>query len=306
MDGWSRTLGVVAIAPAVVVSTVLWLVGVVLLPAVVGGLLLFAPLVLALAWVPRSGRSGRLVDRIVDGAGTVLAGAREPTAAELAALQPVLARLLELDVEPMRLLVSRSARPYPPVRPFGCDQVVLSPVLAEAVCRRQLEVEDAVALIVYTIGWLGTQPRRGAVAVAAWTLPWRVVAAATVRLGRAARWVPFVGFAWRLRFVVGTVAVVQSAVEGRVASAALVALFVVATYATPAAERARGARLMAVADHYVTARGLGPTLLGAMYRVGAPTPDIERTARLRGGGARVDADGAGTTASARRLHLVPS
>ncbi|GAB3996457.1 hypothetical protein [Nocardioides marmoraquaticus] len=85
----------------------------------------------------------------------------------------------------------------------------------------------------------------------------------------------------------------------------LVALFLTATYTTPAARRARGARLQVAADHYVTARGLGPALLRAMYLVGAPTPDMKRTARIRDGGpgatsAAVDATGA------RRLHLVPS
>lgn len=304
MDAWTRTLRVVAIAPAVVVSTVLWLVLGALLPAGVGGLLLLvAPVMLALLWLPLSGRAGRLVDR----AGTVLVGAREPSAAELAALRPVLARLLELDVEPTRLLVSRSARPYPPVRPFGRDQVVISPVLAEALFRHQVDVEDAVALIVHNIGWLRAQPTRGAVAIAALTLPWRAVTASASRVGFGARWVPFVGFAWRLRFVVGTVAVVQSAVEGRAVSAMLVAVFLAATYTTPAARRARGARLQVVADHYVTACGLGPALLRAMYRVGAPTPDMERATRLRAvdaGGTpnAVGVDGAGT----RRMHLVPS
>lgn len=305
MDAWTRTLRAVAIAPAVVVSTVLWLVVAALLPAGVGGLmLLLVPAVLALLWMPRSGRAGRLVDR----AGTLLAGAREPTAAELAALQPVLVRLLELDVEPMRLLVSRSVRLYPPVRPFGRDQVVVSPVLVEAVLGRQHGVEDAVALIVHNIGWLRAQPTRGAVAIEALTLPWRAVVAVVARVGAAARAVPLVGFGWRLRFVAGTVAVVQSAVEGRIASAVLVALFLAATYTTPAARRAHGARLQAVADGYVTARGLGPALLGAMYRVGAPTPDMERAARLRSGGAdSVDAAVGGTGGpSPRRLHLVPS
>ncbi len=304
MDAWTRTLRAVAIAPAMVVSTGMWLVVTALLPPGVGGLLmLLAPLVLVLLWLPRAGRPGRLVDRT----GTVLAGAREPTAAELAALQPVLARMHEFDVEPMRLLVSRSSRPYPPMRPFGRDQVVISPVLAEAVFRGQLDVEDAVALIVHNIGWLRAQPTRGAVAIAALTLPWRAVAAVAARVGAAARWVPFVAFAWRLRSVVGTIAVVQSAVEGRMVSAVLVALFLAATYATPAARRARSALLQTVADHYVTARDLGPVLLRAMYRVGAPTPDMERTTRLRNadvdaGTAAVDPGSNGT----RRLHLVPS
>lgn len=280
MDAWTRTLRAVAMVPAVVVSTVAWLIGAALLPAGLGGLvLLVAPVVLVVLWLGRSGRVGRLVDQL----GALLAGAREPTVDEVAVLQPVLSRLVELKVDSMQLLISRSARPYPPVRPFGRDQVVVSPVLVEAVFRRQLGVEDAVALIVHNIGWLRAQPTRGAVALAAWTLPWRVVSAVISHAGAAARWLPLVVFAWRLRLVVGTVAVIQSAVEGRTTSAVLVAVILAATYTTPAACRARGARLQAAADDYVSARGLGPTLLGAAHRVGAPQPGIARTRRLQAG-----------------------
>lgn len=300
MDAWTRTLRAVAIAPAVVVSTVVWLIVAALLPAGVGGLLLLAaPVVLAVLWLGTSGRMGRLVDHV----GALLAGAREPTPDELAVLQPVLSRLVELEVEPMRLLVSRSARPYPPVRPFGRDQVVVSPVLVEAVFRRQLAVEHAVALVVHNIGRLRAQPTRGAVAIAAWTLPWRVLSTVISRVGAAARWVPLVGFAWRLRFAVGAVAIVQSAIEGRTMSAVLVAVFLAATYTTPAARRARGARLQVAADRYVTVRGLGLTLLGATYRVGAPQPDIARTGRLQAGAGDPAEDGPQPPPT---LRLVPS
>lgn len=300
MDAWTRTLRAVAMVPAVVVSTAAWLIVGALLPAGLGGLvLLVAPVVLVVLWLGRSGRVGRLVDQL----GTLLAGAREPTADEVGVLQPVLMRLVELEVDSMRLLVSRSARPYPPVRPFGRDQVVLSPVLAEAVFRRQLAVEDAVALIVHNIGWLRAQPTRGAVAIATWTLPWRAVSVVISRVGAAARWVPLVGFAWRLRLVVGSVAVVQSAVEGRTGSAVLVAVFLAVTYTTPAARRARGARLQVAADEYVNARGLGPTLLGATYRVGAPQPDIARTRRLQAG---VGVAAKGGPQARPALRLVPS
>ena len=305
MDAWTRTLRAVSLAPAVVVSTVAWLIVAALLPAGLGGLvLLAAPAALMVLWLGRSGPWGRLVDRV----GATLAWAREPTEAELTALAPVLSRLVDLEADQMRLLVSRSVRPYPPVRPFGRDQVVVSPVLVEAVFRRRLGVEDAVALIAHTIGWLRAQPTRGAVAVAAWTLPWRALSRLISRVGAAARWVPLVGFAWRLRFVVGTVAVVQSAVEGRTMSAVLVALFLTATYTTPAARRKRGLRLQVAADSYVTSRGLGLALLGATYRVGAPTPDLERMTRLQAGPTSTAGLQAGESAGPGHptLRLVPS
>lgn len=288
MDAWTRTLRAVAIAPAVVVSTVAWVIVAALLPAGVGGLLLLAaPVALAVLWLGTSGLMGHLVDQV----SALLAGAREPTADELRVLRPVGSRLVELEVAPMRLLVSRSARPYPPVRPFGRDQVVVSTVLVEAVFRCQLPVEDAVALIVHNIGWLRAQPARGAVAIAAWTLPWRGVSMVISRVGAVARWVPMVRFAWRVRSMVGAVAVLQSAVEGRAMSAALVAVFLVATYTTPAARRARGARLQVAADRYVSARGLGLALLDATYRIGAPEPDMGRTSRLTEGAGAPTGDG---------------
>jgi len=200
IDAWTRILRAVSLAPGVVVSTVVWLMAAALLPSGLGNLLLLGGLsMLAVLWLARSGRPGQLVDRV----SAALAGAREPTQAELGALAPVLSRLADLEVDQMRWLVSRSPRPYPPVRPFGRDQVVVSPMLVEAVFRRQVGVEEAAALIAHAIGWLRAQPTRGDVAIAAWTLPWRALSAVIGRVGAAARWVPLVGFAWRLRFVVG-------------------------------------------------------------------------------------------------------
>lgn len=297
MDGWTRTLRAVTMAPAVVVSTVAWLMLDALLPAGVGGLvLLIAPALTAVLWLRKAGRVGRLLDQV----GVLLAGAREPTAVELVVLRPVSTRMVELEVNPVQLLVSRSARPYPPVRSFGRDQVVVSPLLIEGVRRRQLSAQEAAALLTHNIGWLRAQPTRGAIAVAAWTLPWRASSAVALRFGTAARRVPLLGFAWRMRFVVGTVAVIQSAVEGRTTSAVLVAALLTVTYTAPAARRAHDARLQMAADRYVSDRGLGPTLLGAMDRVGASRPDVARTRRLRAGGSAVAMSGS-LTAPVLRL-----
>lgn len=297
MNGWTRTLRAVAIAPTVVVSTVAWLMLAALLPAVAGGfVVLSAPTALAMLWLGRSGRVGYLVEQV----GVLLAGAREPTRNELEALRPVTARLVELNVDSMRLLISRSTQPHPAVRPSGRDYIVVSPFLVGAVLRRHLLTEHAVALIAHDVGWLRAQPTRGAIAIAAWTLPGRALSVGASRLGTAAHWRLFVGFVWRMRIVIGIVAVIQSAMESRITSAGLVATLLAVTYTTPAARRAHDARLQAAADQYLSDRGLGPALLGAMQRVGSPRPDVARTRRLQAG-AVSRADGGSVTEPALRL-----
>jgi hypothetical protein len=296
----TRMLRLVAVGPAVVMSTAAWLMLTALLPAGAGGLVLVVvPVVLAVLWFGRSGRVGRLVNQV----GVLLAGAREPTAKELEVLRPVIARLVELEVDPTQLLVSRPARPFPTVRPFGRDQVVVSPVLIEVVRRRQFAVEHAAALITHDIGWLRAQPTRAAVAIAAWALPWRALSTMASGLGTAARRVPLVEFAWKLRLLVGTVAVIQSAAEGRMTSAVLVAALLAVTYTTPAARRAHDGRLQTAADRYVIDRGLGPTLLGALAQVGAPRPEVERIRRLQ---AVVHAEASSGSPTEPVVRLVPS
>jgi hypothetical protein len=278
MDAWTRMLRAVALTPGLVVSTAVWLMVAALLPAGLGGLLLLCGLVLlVLLWSGRSGRLGWLVDQV----GAVLAGAREPTPAEQLAFAPVLSRLAELEVDQLLWQVGRSGRSYPAARPFGRDQVVVSPVLVEAVFHGQVGVNEAAALVAHARGWLRAQPTRGEIAIAAWMLPWRALSPVIARVGGTARWVPLVGFAWQLRFVVGAIAVVQSAAEGRALSAIVVAVSITTTYVTPTARRARGARLQAAADQYVATPGLGPALLSALQRIGAPTPDLERVSRLQ-------------------------
>lgn len=296
----TRMLRAVAMGPAVVMSSAAWLMLAALLPIGAGGLVLVvAPVVLAVLWFSRSGRVGRLVEQV----GVLLAGAREPTAEELETLRPVLVQLVDLEVDSMQLLIGRFEQRSPLVRPFGRDQVVVSPVLIEALRRRQLAVEDAVALITHDIGWLRAEPTRGAVAIAAWTLPWRALSAVASRLGTAARWVPVVAFAWKLRPVVGTLAVVQSAVEGRMTSSVLIAALLTVTYTTPAARRARDERLQMAADLYVIDRGLGSTLLGALVQVGAPRPEVERIHRLQAG---VRAEPLSGSPTEPVIRLVPS
>ena len=280
MDAWTRALRAVALAPGLVVSSAVWLMVAALLPAGLGDLLLLSGLaLLVLLWSGRSGRLGWLVDQV----GAVLAGAREPTPAEQLTFAPVLSRLAELEVDRVQWQVSRSGRSYPASLPFGRDQVVVSPVFVEAVFRGQVDVDDAAALVAHSAGWLRAQPTRGDIAIAAWLLPWRALARVIARVAAAARWVPLIGLAWRLRFVVGAIAVVQSVAEGREFSSGVVAMFITATYVAPAARRARGVRLQAAADKYVATHELGAALLTALQRVGAPTPDLERVARLQPG-----------------------
>jgi len=269
MDTWTRVLKVAWLAPGVLVSTVVWLMLAALVPA--GSILLLCGVILVVML-----RMGRLADP----ATRLLAGARRASAGEREVLEALAGRLAGLEVAAVQLRVGRSTRPHPAVRPVG-RELVVSPALLEAVFHRQVELDEAAALVTHAVGRVVTQRTSADLALAAWTLPWQLVAGVVRRVGAAARWVPLVGLAWQLRAVVGVVAVVQSAAADRMASAVVVAVFITATYLTPVARRAWGARVQRVADQYVVAHGLGVALLGALQRIGASTPDLDRTTRLR-------------------------
>lgn len=295
MDALTRTLQVVAIAPAAVASTVMWFAIAALLPTGSGALLLVTgPGVLAVLWWHRpagaertdsssDARGGAILDVLVDRLVALVSWARKPTAEETAVLRPVLWRLRELGVDRTGLLISRSSRASALVRPFGRDYVVVAPAVVEGVLRQRLAVDDVVALVAHSVGWLRSQHTRGGEAIAVWTLPWRVVRALASRVAAVAQWLPLVGFAWRIRVGVGVVAMVQSAVEGRTVLAVLIASLFTASYLTPIARRARDARLQRAADSYVAARGLGPAFLRAVVRVGGSEPDPRRIIRLQSG-----------------------
>ena len=161
--------------------------------------------------------------------------------------------------------------------------LVVSPWLVEAVGCGAISQAEAGALIVHAVGRHRAAGQRFEVAQTVWLLPWRAVTGlVTAVAARFARF-PMVGPAWKVRGVVGVVAVVQSVAEGRAISGVLGGLFVALTYLVPAARRAWDTRLARAGDILVIHNGLGPVLAGLMSRHGRPLPR-ERSQRLSASG----------------------
>ncbi len=187
----------------------------------------------------------------------LLARARAATGGERAVLAPVLAAHGR-GMPAVVLYVRRAPRaPTPPAMVIGKSSLTVTPWLIEATYRGWITGEEASALVLHAVGRHRAGRHRLEFAVLAATTPWRAVSAVARGVGGPFAWFPLMRFAWSLRGIVGAVAVVQSAVEGRGVYGAIAGVFVALTYLVPAAARAREHRLVVEADRLVVARGLG-------------------------------------------------
>ena len=263
--------------PAIVASTLLWVVFLALMPPTLG-LVGFgtgaAALVLLAAGLGEKA------------AAPLLAGARTATTAEQAVLSPVLAHvaLCGANLEGRRLLVRQMVSAQtPPVQLLGRESLLVTPWLIEAAYRGSLSVKESVALVVYAEGRHRAERYRREVAMLAWMLPWRAGAGLGRGIGRVAGRFPLIRFAWAFRGVIGVVAVVQQVDEGRPAVGVLAGSIVALTYLVPAANDATARRVEAAADEAVVRCGLGPAMVKVLRRYRMPVT-LERLHRLDGGG----------------------
>ena len=70
-----------------------------------------------------------------------------------------------------------------------------------------------------------------------WTIPWDLVRGLAHTIGRRLTWIPLVQFAWRIRIVVGTIAVILEAQAGRWPSAIFIIAFIALSYVMPSSAR---------------------------------------------------------------------
>jgi hypothetical protein len=253
------TIGV----PAVVASALLWMVGLALLPPVVGLLAFLVGVVLLVLLAAGVGERTGV---------RVLAGARPAGPGDEAALIPLVERLGALGVACDReVLVRRSVgRQTPPAQLLGRGAVVVTPWLIEASHRGWLTLDEAVALVVHADAHRQAEKPHAEVAMLALTLPYRAVGALGLGIVRAFAWVPLMRFAWVLRGVVGAVAVAQQVAAGRALLGILVGTIVALTHLIPAASRGKVARVEAAADAVVVRLGLGSVLTQMMRRYRLP------------------------------------
>ena len=264
-------LKLVVMVPALLVSGVLALMVLAVLAPVLG-LLGFVAGAVVLVVLAAGGFEGPAVQ--------LLTRAREATEGERAVLAPVLVAHGGMGIPAVALYVRRAPRAStPPAVVVGTSSLVVTPWLIEATYRGWITREEASAVVLHTTGRHRAGRHRLEVAVLAATTPWRAVSAVSRGVSRPFAWFPFMRFAWALRGVVGAVAVVQSAVEGRAVYGAIAGVFVALTYLVPAAARTWERLLEVEADRLVVARGLGEVLAGLLRRSGSPVR-LERLQRL--------------------------
>lgn len=206
-------------------------------------------------------------------ASSLLLRARDLSPMEREVLAPALVELASRGAgEPVIGL--RVARMHTYAIGFGRHTVVVADDLVEEVLRSRVPVNEATAVIAHAAGTVRAGMCRCDAGVALWCLPWRLLARLFSPLGRG-----LLGFAWKMRPVVFTVAIVQSW-EQRPWVSAIIAGMLALTYLTPVATRAWVRRLEDAGDAAVVAWGLCGALADLMRRLAPDRRLLERIHRL--------------------------
>jgi hypothetical protein len=267
-------LQALARAPGLLVSTVLTCMVGALLPPLAGLALFVGGLVLMV--VLCAGGLERPAVRL-------RGRARALSDAEAAALAPAVALLCQKGLGPPAVeLYVRAGQAGISAGAAGRRSVVVSAGLVRACQLGRLPADQAAAVIVVSVGRIRLGQNRYDLAVAFWTIPWQLLRAAFLPIASAVALFPLTAFAWRIRFVVTSVAVVQSVAEGRIASGVIVAVFIALTYLTPWWQRQWDIRSQDAADRFVADHELGDALSRFLRRCPPESRTLERIHRLTG------------------------
>ena len=125
-----------------------------------------------------------------------------------------------------------------PVRTAGPHHIVISQGVIDAHRLGRITDRQLAALLLQGVAELQVGSTRLDLVWRLWSLPWDSLRSAVVSIGRRLGWVPLVSFAWNVRLVVGTLAVVLEAQAGRWPSSITIAVVLALTYLMPLASRA--------------------------------------------------------------------
>jgi len=266
-------LKVLVLVPGVVVSTLLTCMVGALLPPLAGLLVFVAGLTVALVLA-----TGRL-----EAAGLRLMYQARPLQEwEAAALAPTVSLLCSQGIGPPAVTLYVRESEGMATWSAGRQSVIVSSGLVRTLHQRQLTVEEAAGLLAHAVGRLHIVRPRFDLAVEFWTLPWQILRGICTAIGHAFAWLPLVEFAWKIRFVVATIAVVQSVVDGRAPAGVVIAVFVGLTYLTPGWRRAWEVRVEAAADQFVCDHALSGGLAAYLGRGPAAPAVLARIHRMSG------------------------
>ena len=197
---WGLLLKAAVVIPDVFIASLLWLVIGAALPVTIGfGLTVVG---IALGALLAAGLGEDAVVR-------VLYRARRVTPLEAPRLR-VAWRLAthHTDADGVRLRIVTSGEP---VATAGRRHVLLRRDIVDAYCANEINAHQVAALIAQSLGRLRHGHARFDLLWTVWTIPWDFIRGLAHAIGRRLAWIPPVQFAWRTRFVVGTIAVVLEA-----------------------------------------------------------------------------------------------
>lgn len=210
------------VIPDLIIASLLWLVIIALLPPVAGFVLTVGGLVMGALLAAGLGE-----DAVV----RVLYRARRATPAEaprLAVAWRIATHLLDADGVRLRIV-----NHGPPVGTAGRQHVLLRRDVVAAYCTNQITAHQVAALIAQGIGRLRHGHARFDLLGTFWTLPWNLVRGLAYAVGRRLAWIPLVRLAWRVRIIVGVIAVVLETQAGRWPAAIIIGIFLVLSYLMP-------------------------------------------------------------------------
>lgn len=207
--------------------------------------------------------------------------ARGPRLGERAVLGPTLRLLERLDLAPGKVLVRLTGTEGLPAMPIGRHTVIVEPWLVQGLYECRLTTADAATAIGHAVASQRVGPARFDLAARLWAFPWTLVLVIIRGVARRFSWVPAGALAWRLRIVLGVVALYQGfQPDGNPALGIAAASLVALSYLAPAADRAWRNVVEGDADRIVAQRGLTDSLVHlAQWRGGSSS--LERVHRIR-------------------------
>jgi hypothetical protein len=210
----------------------------------------------------------------------VLVGARSPTVVEAAVLAGATTLACRAGLGPpvVRLRVQPRDVGVVPYA-WGAGIVVVPRGLVLALHQGRVSPAEAAAGLCHAGATCRAGLASSTAALTWWCLPWSLAAGFVARLRQGLQASPLLLVAWRCRFVVPSIAVVQLSVDGHWPMAAVVAGIAAATYTQPALARWCSARATATGDREVVGLGLG-VHYARLLAAGGHTIGLERHAAL--------------------------
>lgn len=208
-------------------------------------------------------------------------GARPATPSERDWVQSVIVQLASLrGRHQLRVWVGTRTGCSDAVMPTPHD-LVLGRALLERGATGQLAGDQVGALVCRALGW---QPVTSSALVASadvYCIPWRIVTIFGSTINGAVKGTPLVALAWKARWIVFGMAMMDSALAGRWPALIGVAVLTLLSAAAPGFRNRWLAALRELGDRRVLAEGFGRVLAPVVQSDGRNLADVERVCRAQ-------------------------